>query len=112
MLQEIKRDPSACIQRYDLAVYEGARLECFGRASDMRELVCEQVSAPRPERNASLIPASKTAVAVELNFIEPFPPSGSSSTNLAYIGSMNLSFVKGRLCGFIRVRFIRPLQET
>jgi bifunctional non-homologous end joining protein LigD len=33
-------------------------------------------------------------------------PSGNSLTSLAYIGSINLSFVRGVLCGFIAERCI------
>jgi hypothetical protein len=39
--------------------------------SVMRELGCEKVSSPGPERHPGRIPPGKTAVAVELNFLKP-----------------------------------------
>ena len=72
MLEEIEGDPSVFIHGDDLAVYKGARWEPFTRTGDIRELLCEKVFSPGPERHAGRIPSSKTAVAVELDFVEPF----------------------------------------
>ena len=88
MLQEIERDPPVCIQGDDLAVNKGAGREPFAGLGDLRELVCEQISPPGPERYHGRIPASKTAVAVELNLVEPFLALGQALTSLAYIGSI------------------------
>jgi hypothetical protein len=67
MLQKIERDPPAFIQGDDLAIYEGAEWKTFTRADDIRELTCEKVSSPRPERHPGRIPASKTTVTVKLD---------------------------------------------
>jgi hypothetical protein len=50
-LEEIERDPSAFIQGDDLAVNKGAGRELFTGTGDLRELLCEEVSPPRPERH-------------------------------------------------------------
>ena len=39
---------------------------------DMRELRCEEVSSPGPERHRGEISPSETAVSVELDLVEPF----------------------------------------
>jgi hypothetical protein len=71
MLQEIERDPSAFIQGDDLAVYKRAGREPFAGLGDLRELVCEEVSPPGPERYSCRIPTGKTSVTVELDLVEP-----------------------------------------
>ena len=71
-VQEIERDPSAFIQGDDLAVDNGAGREPFAGLSDVRELLGEKVFSPRPEGDAFPISPSKTAVAVEFNFVQPF----------------------------------------
>ena len=38
----------------------------------MRELRCEEVSSPGPERHRGEISPSETAVSVELDLVEPF----------------------------------------
>jgi hypothetical protein len=67
MLQEIERDPPVCIQSYDLAVYSAARRELFTTTSDIWELVCKEVSSPRPENDALPISPGKTPVAIEFS---------------------------------------------
>ena len=53
---------------------------------DLRELLCEEVSSPGPEGYPARISASKTAVAVELHFVEPFPPLGQALHQLGIQG--------------------------
>src|SRR5262245_40847590 len=72
MLKEVERDPSAFIQRDDFAVYKGALWELLTGMGDLSELVCEEVFSPGPERYLLCISPGKTAVAVELNLVEPF----------------------------------------
>ena len=71
-MEEIERDPPVCIQSYDLAVYKGAGRDPFAGTGDLRELVCKEVSSPRPECHLGRISPRETAVSVELNFVEPF----------------------------------------
>ena len=72
MLEKVEGDPSVGIQGDDLAVYWGIGWESFTGLGDVRELLCEKVFSPRPEDHSRGIPTSKTAVAVKLNFVEPF----------------------------------------
>ena len=67
-----ERDAPACMQRDDLTVYESIRWKSLARTGDMRELSCEEVFAPRPQRDATRISASETAVSVKLDLVEPF----------------------------------------
>jgi hypothetical protein len=76
MLQEIERDAPALIQGHNLAIYKRIRWQPFTGTSDMRELFCEEVSSPGPERHPGGISTSETAVPVELDLIEPFPALG------------------------------------
>ena len=46
--------------------------DVFAGVGNIRELICKELSSPRPERYPCRIPAGKTAVAVELDPIEPF----------------------------------------
>jgi hypothetical protein len=77
--------------------------------SVMRELGCEKVSSPGPEPHPGQIPPGKTAVAVGLYFIEPSIALRHSLTSLAYMGSMNLIFVRGGFRGFIGVPMMGEL---
>jgi hypothetical protein len=70
-LEKVEGDPPVDIQGGDFAVHKGAGWEPFAGTGDMRELVCEEVAPPRPERHVGRIPAGKAAVAVDLDLIEP-----------------------------------------
>jgi hypothetical protein len=59
VLKQIKRDPPVFIQGDDLAVHEGVGGKFFAGAGDMRELLCEEISSPGPERYALGIPPAK-----------------------------------------------------
>src|SRR4030095_2650871 len=72
MLQKVERDSSARIQGDDLAVYKRAGREAFARLRNVRELLCEDVSSPGPERHLGAIPPGKAAITVELDLVEPF----------------------------------------
>ena len=87
MLQEIERDPPVGIQGNNLAVYEGTGWKPFTSTGDMRELLCEKVFSPGPKGYPARIPASKTAVAVEFDLVEPFVALGKLLNRHAYIGS-------------------------
>jgi hypothetical protein len=50
MLQKVERDPPVCIYSDDLAVNNGSGREPFAGVGDLRELACEKVSTPGPER--------------------------------------------------------------
>ena len=47
---DLKRFARFLHQGDDFTVHEGAGQELFTGFGDMRELVCEKVSSPRPER--------------------------------------------------------------
>lgn len=89
MLQEIERDPPVGVQGDDFAVYEGAGWESLAGLSDLRELGCEKISSPGPERYPAGIPPGKTAVAVKLDLVEPSLSFRQVVDRLAYTGSMN-----------------------
>src|SRR5262245_11337671 len=71
MLKEIERHPSACIQGHNFAVNKGAWREPFTCTGDLRELSGEEVPSSRPKCYPGRITASKTAVTVELNLVDP-----------------------------------------
>ena len=58
--------------RATITVYEGTGWKLFISTGDMRELLCEEVFAPRPKGYSARNPSSKTAVAIEFDLIEPF----------------------------------------
>jgi hypothetical protein len=74
MLEEVERDPPIGIQGDYFAVNKGAGRELLAGMGDIRELLREKVSSPRPERYPRRIASSKTAVAIELDLVEPFLP--------------------------------------
>ena len=51
MLQQVKGNPSGFIECHNLAVYERIERERFARSGNMRELVGEEISSPRPKRD-------------------------------------------------------------
>ena len=69
----MKENRPVGIQGDYLAVHKSAGWEPFARLRNVRELFCEKVSPPGPEGYSGRIPASKTAVAVELDFVEAIP---------------------------------------
>jgi hypothetical protein len=60
----------------DLAVHKRAEWEPLAGLGNVRELLCEKVSSPGPERHPGGIPPGKATVSIELNLIEPFVALG------------------------------------
>jgi hypothetical protein len=78
MLQKIERDPSLFIHRATISpspiVPGGSRSQAraiFGNWF-VKRFPRLEVPSPRPERYSVGIPPGKTAVAIELYFVEPF----------------------------------------
>src|SRR5215813_11368821 len=72
MLQKVKRYPAGFIQGDDFPINECIEREPFTSLGDLRELLREEVFSPGPERYLLCISPGKTAVAIELNLVEPF----------------------------------------
>src|SRR5215468_11281060 len=78
MLQKVKRYPAGFIQRHDFPVDERIGRELFAGLGDLWELLREEVFSPGPERYPICISPGETAVAVELNLVEPFLAVGQA----------------------------------
>src|SRR5438309_8183524 len=76
MLQQVERYPTVGIDRDDLAVDERARRQVFACFGDTRELRREIGPSPRPQPHTADVVAGETAVAVELDFIQPIRAFG------------------------------------
>src|SRR5215831_729122 len=72
MLQKVKRYPAGFIQRHDFPINECIGREPFTSLGDLWELLREEVFSPGPERYPICISPGETAIAVELNLVEPF----------------------------------------
>src|SRR5262249_62338794 len=72
VLKQIERTPSAFTQGDNFAVHKGARWKPFARTGNVRELVCEEISPPRPQGDPTCVYTSQTTVAVKLYLVEPF----------------------------------------
>src|SRR5215510_9380017 len=72
VLKQIERNPSAFTQGDNFAVHKGARWKPFARTGNVRELVCEEISPPRPQSDPTCVYTSQTTVAVKLYLVEPF----------------------------------------
>jgi hypothetical protein len=67
----VHTDPPGFVYRHDLTVDKRIVRQSLTGTGDIRELLGEQVAAPRPKRYAVCLPASEAAVAVELDLVEP-----------------------------------------
>ena len=71
MLQQIKRDPAIGIDRDDLAVDERTGRQSMADFGDRRKLRREIVSSARPQSHTGGVFPGDTAIAVELDLVEP-----------------------------------------
>ena len=82
----------------------------FTSTGDMRELVCEEVRSPEPERYPGRIPPGKAALAVELYLVEPFLSFRQLVDQSRIHRLYELHLVIGGLCGFVQVSAMGELR--
>ena len=72
MLEEIERGAPAFVDGDNLTVKQRIDWEAFAGAGDTGELRREEVTPTRPEGYSAFVPASRAAVPVKLDVVEPF----------------------------------------